>query len=111
MSNRQKGGYLRDRFLDAVVKHELGTIEDRGVVVTLKEFKAYFNDIKSDYINSFLPSAAFEPGRSTVTHTKYLYRIRSGVYLVHPDAIEAHRCRNDEHTQAVCADPEPGQKT
>jgi len=89
--NLQERRLLKDRFLEAVVKGALGRIENRGVIVTLKEFKAYFSDIKSDYVNSFLPAATFEPGQSTVTHTKFLFRVRRGVYLVHPDALRGYR--------------------
>jgi len=78
---------LKQRFLFAVVKGELGSVENSGVVVSLKAFKAYFSDIKTDYVNSFLPAATFEPGQSTVSHTKYLFRVRKGVYLVHAEAI------------------------
>ena len=85
--NKHSEGLLKDRFIEAVAKGELGTPESAGIVVTLKEFKAYFSDIKSDYVNSFLPAATFEPGQSTVTHTKYLFRLRKGVYLLHPDAL------------------------
>jgi hypothetical protein len=56
-------------------------------VFTLKEFKAVFADIDTDYINSFLPAATLEPGQFTMTRTKYLFRLRKGVYLVHPDLI------------------------
>ncbi|MFK5894075.1 MAG: hypothetical protein QM504_12710 [Pseudomonadota bacterium] len=80
---------LKQRFLEAVNKGELGSISDRGVVVTLREFKAYFSDVKSDYINSFLPASTIEPGRAMATHTRFLFRIRSGVYLVHVDVIES----------------------
>ena len=48
----------------AVVNGEIGRQENSGVVVPLKEFKAHFNDIKSDYINSFLPVATTEPGQA-----------------------------------------------
>jgi len=78
---------LKQRFLSAVVSGVLGVHDERGVIVTLAEFKNYFSDITSDYINSFLPAATFEPGQATVTHTKYLTRIRKGVYLVHMDAV------------------------
>jgi len=86
----QQTRLLKDRFLEAVVKGELGSVENSGTVVTLKVFKAYFNDIKTDYINSFLPAATLEPGQSSVTHTRYLFRVRKGAYLVHPDALEAY---------------------
>ena len=81
---------IKQRFLDAIVKGELGSIEDMGVIVTLKEFKAYFQDINARYSNSFLPAAVIETGQSSITHTKFVFRIRKGVYLVHPDAIETH---------------------
>jgi len=79
---------LKQRFLEAVVKGDLGSIEDRGMVVTLKEFKKYFSDVKTDYINSFLPASTIEPGRVEMTKTRFLLRIASGVYIVHPDAID-----------------------
>ena len=78
---------LKDRFLEAVAKGELGTPENGGIVVTLKAFKAYFSDIESSYISSFLPAATFEPGQCTVSHTKYLFRVRRGVYRVHADVL------------------------
>ena len=86
--NKQGERLLKERFLEAVAKGELGTPECDGIVVTLKEFKAYFSDIKSDYINSFLPAATFEPGQSTVTHTKYLFRVRKGAYRLHRDVLD-----------------------
>jgi len=52
-------------------------------VASLKESKADFSDIKTDYINSFLPAATFEPGQNTLTHTKYPFRGQKGVYLWH----------------------------
>ncbi len=85
---KQKKSLLKNRFIEAVKNGELGSIDDRGVVFTLKEFKAVFSDIKSDYINSFLPAATIEPGRETFSHTKYLFRIRKGVYRVHPDVLD-----------------------
>ena len=79
---------LKNRLIEAVINGELGSIEDQGIVFTLKEFKSVFHDIKTDYINSFLPAATIEPGRETMTRTKYLFRIRKGVYRVHPDALD-----------------------
>ena len=79
---------LKKRFLDAVVKGELGSVEDRGVVVTLKQFKAYFSDVTTDYNNSFLPASTIEPGRVDMSRTRFLYRLRKGVYLVHVDALD-----------------------
>ncbi len=81
---------LKNRFLEAVSSGELGEVDDFGVVVSLKQFKSYFTDVKSDYINSFLPAAVIETGQYSATHTKYLFRVRKGVYRIHPDAIEEH---------------------
>ena len=81
---------LKRRFLDAVTSGDLGEVDDFGVVVSLKQFKLYFSDVKSDYINSFLPAAVIETGQHSTTHTKYVFRIRKGLYRVHPDAIEQH---------------------
>lgn len=82
---------LKDRFLKAVSSGELGEVDDYGVIVSLKQFKSYFRDITSDYVNSFLPAAVIETGQHSTTHTKFLFRIRKGVYRVHPDAIEEYR--------------------
>jgi hypothetical protein len=79
--------YLKDRFVDALKTGELGVISDRGITFTLQEFKIVFADIETDYINSFLPAATLEPGQKTMTHTKFLFRLRKGVYLVHPDLL------------------------
>ena len=61
----QQNRLLKDRFLEAVASGELGCVESSGTVVTLKAFKAYFSDIKTDYINSFLPAATLQPGQLT----------------------------------------------
>jgi len=82
---------LKDRFLFAVVNGEIGRLENSGVIVSLKEFKAHFNDITSDYINSFLPAATIEPGQRSVTKTKYVFRVKKGLYLVHPEVLEGYR--------------------
>jgi hypothetical protein len=65
-------------------------------VFTLKEFKKHFSHIKTAYINSFLPAATLEPGQFTMTHTKYLFRIRKGVYRVHPDMLEIINSQKNE---------------
>jgi len=81
---------LKDRFLEAVVKGELGSVEKEGAVVLLKEFKAYFSDITSQYVSSFMPAATFEPGRFRPSHTKFLFRLRKGAYLIHSDVLVAY---------------------
>jgi len=79
---------LKTRFLDAVRKGKLGSTSELGVVVTLKEFRAFFEDITSNYVNSFLPAATIEPGRMQMTSTKFVFRARAGVYVVHSDVFE-----------------------
>ncbi len=76
--------------MEAISSGELGEVDDFGVVVSLKEFKSHFRDVKSDYINSFLPAAVIEIGQHSASHTKYLFRVRKGMYRVHPGAIEEH---------------------
>jgi len=78
---------LKQRFLAAVARGELGRVDDRGTVVTLKEFKAYFTDITTDYVNSFLPASTIEVGQSSCSHTRFVFRLSKGVYLVHADAL------------------------
>ena len=92
---------LKIRFLEAVSGGDLGEFDDSGVIVTLKEFKSFFKDVKSDYVNSFLPAAVIEAGQKTATHTKFLFRVRKGVYRVHPDAMEAHVPDSVQLTPAV----------
>jgi len=78
---------LKQRFIQAVLNGELGSIDEQGVLVTLEEFREYFSDIKSQYILSFLPAATIEPGQVTMSHTKFLFRLHKGVYRVHKDAL------------------------
>lgn len=78
---------LRQRFLAAVRAGQLGTQSHLGVVVTVKAFKAFFSDIDRNYASSFLASAAIETGRSQMTDTKYVMRLRKGLYRVHPEFI------------------------
>jgi len=77
---------LKDRFLKAVVTGELGDVDDFGVVVSLKDFKLCFSDVKSDYINSFLPAAVIvicsEYVRDYTEYTRMQWRnIRSLILL------------------------------
>jgi len=86
--NRMGRPSLKTRFLEAVRGGKLGGASELGVVVTIKEFRAFFPDITSDYVNSFLPAATLEPGRTRMTQTKFVFRLRLGVYLVHADVFE-----------------------
>ncbi len=79
---------LKQRFLYAVSSGALGTIDERGTIVTVKQFRAYFNDIQGLYTTSFLPAATIEIGQHSISHTKFVFRLSKGVYRVHEDAIE-----------------------
>ncbi|HED36540.1 MAG TPA: hypothetical protein ENJ08_20270 [Gammaproteobacteria bacterium] len=79
---------LRQRFLAAVRSGELGRPEAHGVELTITEFKAFFPDENRNYLGSFLSGAALEKGRTQMTYTQYLMRLRKGVYRVHPDVFE-----------------------
>jgi len=80
--------HLKERFLNAIISSELGKQSEFGVIVTLKEFKRHFSDIQSAYVNSFLPAAVIEPGQYNISFTRYIFRIKKGLYRVHPQAIE-----------------------
>ena len=83
MPVEKSGVTLKQRFIGAILRGELGRLVEGNVIVTLKEFKAYFSDIESEYVTSFLPQSTFEPGQHTLTHTRFVFRVRKGVYRVH----------------------------
>lgn len=95
---------MKERFLNAVISGELGKQDEFGVVVTLKEFKSYFSDMQTGYINSFLPAAVIETGQYSVTNTKYVFRLKSGVYRVHPQAI-AEQIKLNEQKRNIIEEP------
>lgn len=78
---------LKDRFLNAVNAGELGKASEFGTIVTVMEFKAYFDDINEGYAETFLPAAVIEAGQYSATHTRFLFRVQNGVYRVHPEAL------------------------
>jgi len=88
---------LKNRFLEAISRGDLGEADDFGIIVSLKEFKLYFNDVKSDYVNSFLPAAVIETGQRSATHTRFVFRVKKGIYRVHPDVIPG-QCITDYPT-------------
>jgi len=79
---------LKQRFLEAVRSGQLGTRSDLGVLVTVKAFKVFFPDINDNYASSFLAAAPIETGRSQMTYTQYVMRLRKGLYRVHPDVFK-----------------------
>ena len=96
---------MKERFLNAVIAGELGKPDEYGVIIKLSEFKKYFSDIKTLYINSFLPAAVIETGQYNITHTKYIFRIKKGVYRVHPDAIE-EQININKQNQNIIKEPD-----
>lgn len=82
---------LKHHFLDAVIDGRLGKQTEYGVVVTTKEFTAYFTkQNKEDYLRSYLPSVAIECGRHMMQHNKYVFKIGHGVYRIHNEAVLKH---------------------
>jgi len=59
-----------------------------GYIKKLDEFRAFFSDITSGYVNSFLLAATLEPERTQMTLVKFVFRLRIGVYLVYPDVFK-----------------------
>ena len=82
---------LKHQFLDAVISGELGAKTESGTIVTTKEFVQYFvSESKKSYLRCYLPSVAIETGRHEMKHNKYLFRMGSGVFKIHEDAISKH---------------------
>lgn len=81
---------LKVRFFNAVMSGELGACDKRGITITLKEFVNHFTDIEPGYLNCFLPAATIEKGRTAANYTKYLFRVKRGIYRLHPDAIDIY---------------------
>ena len=92
---------MKERFLNAIIAGELGKQSDFGVIVTLKEFKQYFRDRQTGYVNSFLPAAVIETGQYSATNTKYVFRVRDGVYRVHPQAIADQIKLNEQRRKDI----------
>jgi len=80
---------LKKMFLNAIITGEIGKNIKGSIFIETGEFKNYFKQaIFSNYIGTFLPAATIEKGRSEATHTKYLFRVKRGVYRVHYGAIK-----------------------
>ena len=83
---------LKQRFLQAIIDGELGVLNDSGgATVTLRDFRRFFSDVDFNYAGSFLPGSVIETGQVSATHTRFVFRVGRGVYLVHPDAIAEQR--------------------
>jgi len=103
---------LKHQFLYAVSTGALGVIDDRGTIVTARQFRLYFNNIQGLYTTSFLPAATIEIGQHSITHTKFVFRLSKGVYRVHDEAIEeflalyqsANRKKREESHLSECGE-------
>lgn len=79
---------LKNDFLQAVIDGELGQKTDFGIEVSLHDFRVYFKHIGSGYLTSFLPASVIENGQKSITRTRFLFRIKKGVYRLHPQVID-----------------------
>ena len=48
-----------------------------------------FSDINEGYAETFLPAAVIEAGQYSASHSRYLFRVRNGVYRVHPEVLNS----------------------
>lgn len=87
-SSNQPEPTLKDRFIEAIKTGQLGTQKPVGTIITLKQFKQHFSEIQTKYISSFLTAATLESGQHTMSHTKFVFRVAKGAYLVYPGLIE-----------------------
>jgi len=92
---------LKQDFLKAIWEGELGQQDDLGATVSLREFRQYFKQIESGYLTSFLPASVIEEGQQSASHTRFLFRVKKGVYRVHPDALEEYALSNGQKTKAL----------
>ena len=81
---------LKDDFLQAIVNGDLGEQNAYGVEVSLREFRQYFKHIESAYLTSFLPASVIEQGQNSISRTRFLFRVKKGIYRVHPQAIDEY---------------------
>ena len=81
---------LKVRFFKAVLSGKLGVNDSNGITVTRKEFINYFSDITLSYVTIFLPASTIDKGRITASQTKFLIRVKPGVYRLHPEAINIY---------------------
>jgi len=86
---------VKELFLNAVITCQIGTKKNGEIIIKTSEFKNYFKTtILNDYVGTFLPAATIEKGRLAATHSRYLFRVKRGVYRVHFDAIKEQIKKN-----------------
>ncbi len=92
---------LKQEFLKAIWEGELGQQDENGITVSLREFRQYFKHIESGYLTSFLPASVIEEGQFSVTHTRFLFRVKKGVYKIHPDALQEYALLSGQTTKDI----------
>ncbi len=81
---------LKEQFFEAVSNGDLGSFDDLGVIVTLKELEQKFPTMDAGQISNFLPAATMTSGQSQASEQKFLFHLSGDAYRVHPDAIESY---------------------
>lgn len=81
---------LKQQFFEAVSNGDLGSFDDLGVIVTLKELEQTFPRVDSGQISRFLPSATIDAGQHSASEQKFVFHLSGDAYRVHPDAIELY---------------------
>jgi len=79
---------LRERFLDAVIDGELGN----GLVITRQEFMSHFSDDNPATTGCFLSNSEIvtgQPHSPMYSHFTLRVNENSGVYRIHPEALNA----------------------
>ncbi len=91
---------LKDKFLDAIIEGGLGVLTKDGIIISSKEFTHYFitRGHKKEYLRCYLSSVVIEPGRHAMLHNKFLFRIKQGVFRLHPDAISRYLLNHNHKT-------------
>ncbi len=88
---------LRELFLHAVNEGNIGTIDDAGVVITLKDLEACFPDINVRYFHHFLPASSLQNTQQNISAEKFLIQINSDTYRVHPEYFEKNASLSTLH--------------
>ena len=75
---------LKEIFLDALIDGKIGN----GIIVTRKEFMAYFSSENSATTGCFLSNSEIKTGvPHSPTFDHFTLRVSSGIYRIHPQII------------------------
>jgi len=73
---------FKHRIVNAYIQGELSK------EFCIMDVRRLFPLVAYTFITSFLPSATIEPGRTSASHTRFLFRRGKGQYRFHDDALE-----------------------